>query len=127
MPVVATTLVVSVPSVVVLDPGVDSSSAAVTTILGASLGPTKKSRTKKMMNQVQGESLPADRMVKTQCELDAKWIAGSSTVLPHFLNEEKVADTMKKNSILVPYEKTIESKTGESITIQCSTLERTMS
>ena len=81
----------------------------------------RRSRIKKMSTQVHGESLSDDRLVKTQCDQDAKWISGSSTVLPHFLNEEKIAGTIKKNAILVPFEKTIESKTGESITIQCST------
>jgi hypothetical protein len=92
-----------------------------------SLSPQKTTRRIKMMTKnqdddlVQCEPLTADRMMKTQCEVDVKWIAGGSTVLPHFLNEEKIAETMRKNAILVPFKKTIESKNGQSITIQCST------
>ena len=71
--------------------------------------------------QVQGEFLPSDRVMKTQCEVDVKWINGDSTVLPHFLNQEKIVEKMRKNACLPPYEKTVEAKNGQSITIQCST------
>ena len=73
----------------------------------------------------EGEFLPTEwktkSKMKNQCEQDFKWITDSSTVLPHYLNEEKIADKMRKNAILAPFEKIKESRDGQSTTIQCNT------
>ena len=72
------------------------------------------------MNQIEGENLPTDRILKKQLALDYKFGTESGTVLPHNLNMDKVAKNVRMNAAL-PAFKEDEVTHGESTNIQCST------
>ena len=85
---------------------------------------TKKSLNEdnQTLKQDEGEYLPLGWKMKSEANETYEWVKDSSRTLPHFLNEENIAKTMKSSAtISTPFKITTISSNGSSITIEFNT------